>query len=268
MCAKARLAASEFDKNTNISVRESISFHGSTLHGHDFYEIEIIKSGSTLSKLNGKDAVAESGTVFFMTPADFHEYEFCQGFDLYNIQFTAEAISSKILERLVSEKARSYQPNEKIFGKMCKLSSVMLELFTEGANPEILTRLLESLLLLLINDSRADIYSVSESGQNIQKSITYIHEHFKENPSLGEVAATLPLNEKYFCLKFREYTGMTYKEYLKALKLRFARRLVLATSLSMAEIAENSGYGTQSHFNREFKEYYGISPLKLRFDKK
>ena len=67
-----------------------------------------------------------------------------------------------------------------------------------------------------------------------------------------------------FEAKFREYTGKTYKEYLKELKLRYARRLLLVTEMSVTEISAASGYATQSHFNREFKNYYGLSPLGMR----
>ena len=264
MCARARLAASEFDKNSNISVRESIAFNGSTLHGHDFYELEIITSGSTPCALNGKEALAECGTVFFLTPADFHEYSPSDGFDLYNIQFTPEALSSNILERLISARERIFMPTGEVFQSIKRLTAEMHSLFTSGKSPEILTRLLECLLLLLADGMGNGGYTSAESMRDVQKAIIYLHAHFKENPSLSEVAATLPLNKNYFCTKFREYTGQSYNEYLKALKLRYARRLVLSTSLSMIEIAERSGYSTQSHFNREFKEYYATTPLKLR----
>ena len=99
---------------------------------------------------------------------------------------------------------------------------------------------------------------------DIQKALIYIHAHFKENPSLKKVAALLSLNEKYFCSKFKEYTGTSYKNYLRIKKLGYARRLIFATDLSGAEIAQRSGYSTQSHFNREFKELYGTSPLHMR----
>ena len=264
MCAMTRLAVSEFNKDTNISMRESVDFHSSTLHGHDFYELEIVTAGSGISRLNGKDVSAEYGTVFFMTPADFHEYDSVDGFCLYNIQFTAEAISSETLERLVSKRERIYKPGKDVFPKICTLASVMLELYKDDADHNIVTHIFESILMLIFNGATQSAESAGESGRSMQQAITYIHAHFKENPTLTAVAAHISLNENYFCSKFRAYTKTSYKEYLKALKLRYARRLVLATTLPMIEIAEQSGYGSQSHFNREFKEYYGISPLKLR----
>jgi two-component system response regulator YesN len=98
----------------------------------------------------------------------------------------------------------------------------------------------------------------------MQKALFYIHEHFKDNPPLSEVAALFPLDPRYFCRRFKEYTGMTYKEYLTGLKLRFARRLVLSSDMPIVRIAESAGFGTQSHFNKEFRREYGTSPLRMR----
>ncbi len=267
MCAKARLAASEFNKNANISVRRSKNFPGSTLHCHDFYELEIIVDGKTKTVLNGKDYDAARGIVFFLSPADFHEYSFCDGFELYNIQFTNEAVASDILERIASTSKNVYLPQKKNFEQIVKLVSVMAEQEDEKSAPDIQTRILESILLILIKDEkRENTHPLFSNGfdKDIQKAVMYIHAHFKENPTLSEVAKTIPLNPQYFCTKFREYTGKAYKQYLKQTKLRYARRLIIATSLPMLDVAENSGYSSQAHFSAEFKEYYGISPLDMR----
>jgi AraC-like DNA-binding protein len=265
MVGKARLAASEFNKNSNISINERIGFRQSTLHGHDFYELEIITAGEAASRLNGKDADARRGTVFFMTPADFHEYSSSEGFNIYNIQFTADAISSDILERMVNGKKSIFRPKEDIFDKICKIAAIVLELFNSGANHNVITHFFECILLMLENESCGIVEKPKIKAERcMQKAITYIHAHFRENPSLSSVAEQVSFNVNYFCACFHAYTGMPYKEYLKALKLKYARRLVLATSLPITEIAYQSGYRTQSHFNREFKDFYGMSPLKLR----
>lgn len=270
MRVKARLAASEFDKNTNVNVRRSTAFPGSTLHGHDFYELDIITNGNSYTLLNGKRYELAPGTIFFMTPTDFHEYEYLTGFDLYNIQFTNDAISSELLEVTVKLKQNVFNPDEKSFNEIIRLVSVMYDL-NQSDLSEIQTRILESILLLLIKSKSTEKKTPRESdtpNKDIQRAVMYIHAHFKENPSLSAVAATLPLNSKYFCTKFKEYTGETYKEYLKRIKLRYARRLILATSFSITDVAEHSGYSSQSHFNREFKDYYGVSPLALRKSEK
>ena len=274
MCAKAKLAPSNFsrDDSTNIKVRIH-PVPGIGLHGHDFYELDIIAGGVSKSSLNGKDYDVCRGQVFFLTPADFHDFERDKELLIYNIHFAADTVSSRILERLVSQKRRLFVPSEKHFDKILHLVSIMESLEGEnfGRDP-IISRLLECVLLLLPSStSNSEVEwnpPLLRENKLIQKAVIYINEHFKENPSLSKVASVVALNERYFCTCFREYTGKTYKEYLKDLKLGYARRLLLVSELSVTEIAESSGYSTQSHFNREFKNYYGVSPLKMRSGEK
>ena len=44
----------------------------------------------------------------------------------------------------------------------------------------------------------------------------------------------------------------------------YARKLIKNTALSFTEISEKCGYETQSHFNREFKAYFGQTPTSMR----
>ena len=260
----ARLAVREFDKNANISVRESPSFPGSTLHGHDFYEIEIITSGMTETSVNGVRETVKIGSVLFLTPADFHEYSYSGNFGICNIQFSSDAISSDILYKITENNIRIFDTSLTCFDEILGIFSVMKKLNESGEDRQIISKLIECVLMLLINNSTTDTTSSADASLSIQKAIMYIHSHFKDNPTLASVADVLHLNAQYFCTKFKAYTGQTYKNYLKSVKLRYARKLILSTELPILEIAENSGYETQSHFNREFKEYYGISPLKMR----
>lgn len=268
MCAKARLAKPEFTRDLSVSVKINDGFPGSNLHGHDFYELDVISSGSARSTTNGKSSVVRGGTVIFMTPADFHDYSECDGVNILNIQFVTESISGDILGRLEKSKNRIFSLDEESFREISNIFSVMNSLSKKGSFGEpIITRLLESILLMLpigAEGADGDSKASAPASKIMQKAIVYIHEHFKENPSLSEIAAIIPLNERYFCTRFREYTGVTYKEYLKKLKLRYARRLLLVTELSVTEISEASGYFTQSHFNREFKSYYGVTPIAMR----
>jgi len=270
MHTKTRLAESEFDKNKDISVRISRAFPGSTLHAHDFYELEIVAGGQVKTVLNGKEYTVGCGTVFFLSPADFHEYKYESGFDLYNIQFTSEAVSSSVLERLIDIGANKFTPPSDRFDEICSLFFVMRGRINGAEDDEILTRLLESIILILMKEANPAC-ALKTSGtpdESIQRAMMYIHSHFKETPLLSEVAEAVHLNPNYFCTKFHEYTGKTYKEYLRGIKLRYARRLIIATSLPMIDIAETCGYLTQSHFNREFKEHYGTSPFAMRKNKK
>ena len=186
MCARARLAESGFnrDSSINIKVKEQYGFPGSVFHGHDFYELDIVLSGNARSKLNGRDYDASCGMVFFLTPADFHDYTMGESFNLLNVHFAADTVSARILERLVSQKKRAFIPRSEHFDKIMRLTSILASLQDEGSGRDpILSRLLECILILLSSSAGLDNESSGDGRREnrlMQKAITYINEHFRE----------------------------------------------------------------------------------------
>ena len=85
-----------------------------------------------------------------------------------------------------------------------------------------------------------------------------------ENPLLKEFAGQFHLNENYLSMLFKEQIGENYKSYLRSLKLNHAEKLIIYTNMPITEIAFSSGYNTLSHFNREFKSMFHITPLEMR----
>ena len=260
----ARLAESWVNETTNIKITDKDDFPGSTLHGHDFYEIDVIYRGESDSTVNGRGRRVKSGDVFLLTPSDFHEYTSADEMGVYNIQFTEDSISSELQRAMIENKEKIITPSGETFRNIVGIISAMLNLQDSHSGDGVLSRLLECVLIILLSENGERPREQGDYPRDMQKAVVYIHAHFRENPTLSAVARTLPLNERYFCARFKEYTGKSYKDYLRSLKLRYARRLVMATSLSMIEISASSGYSSQTHFNKEFKEYYGITPMKMR----
>lgn len=262
---KTRLAKKEYATGLGISLKRTLDLGDCTLHGHDFYEIDIITNGRAEASTNGVSGIAECGTVFFLTPEDFHEYRTGEGLDVLNIQFFGDDVSSTLLRSMTDAECPALRLSEVDFGTVCEIFDVMERIATSDCmTVDILPRLLESLLLVLHKSLNIPLSAEKSAHSDMQTALVYIQEHFRENPPLSSVAALLSLNERYFCTRFKEYTGKTYKEYLRQTKLRYARKLILSTDVSMTEICERCGYVTQSHFNREFKACYGLSPRELK----
>ena len=68
------------------------------------------------------------------------------------------------------------------------------------------------------------------------------------------------MNRTYLCKLFVDETGMTVGKYVTHTKMEEAKRLMDITPKSTAEIAEYLGYSSQSHFQRVFKQYTGLTP--------
>jgi len=84
------------------------------------------------------------------------------------------------------------------------------------------------------------------------------------NDSLKNVASHLRMSRSHLRHLFRKNTGMPPKKYLKLVRLQCARDLIDGTLLSIKEVAIKVGYCDSSHFVRDFKVRYGVTPTQVR----
>ena len=83
-------------------------------------------------------------------------------------------------------------------------------------------------------------------------------------PSLSEIARAIGLNEYKLKRGFKETFNTTVFGYLTAQRLCLARRYLLDTQKTAAEIAFELGYSTPQHFNNAFKKHFGHTPDMVR----
>jgi len=78
------------------------------------------------------------------------------------------------------------------------------------------------------------------------------------------VARAAGLSRTLFQKRFRAAMGCTIREYLVQQRLNRARDLILHSELSLAEIAERSGFRHQEYLGAQFKARFGRTPGSLR----
>ena len=61
---------------------------------------------------------------------------------------------------------------------------------------------------------------------------------------------------------FKAVTAMSPLQYQKQLRLREARRLMLAEPLDAGAAAHRVGYESASQFSREYSRLYGLPPVR------
>lgn len=101
--------------------------------------------------------------------------------------------------------------------------------------------------------------------QMIIDEIDYcIRQHADEAMTLSSLAGKLGYSEYYFSRKFKEISGMQFRDYLRYRKLAFALKEVRDTEEGILDIAVRYGFSSHEAFTRAFKESYGITPSEYR----
>lgn len=93
---------------------------------------------------------------------------------------------------------------------------------------------------------------------------SYIDLHYAEKPDLETLAAVAGITPPYLIDLFRRHQGTTPMRYLRAVRAQAALRLIRHTDMSLASIADSTGYGSAFHLSREIRQFHGLSPRQIR----
>lgn len=141
----------------------------------------------------------------------------------------------------------------------------------DGADAEQQLELCVYLLLLEIarQRSRTPLLSPGElvdhrQRQPVEPALAYICEHYKEDLQVSALARSCSMSESYFRKQFSRIMGMSPMEYVNRYRVNRAMNLLRTTSDSIQSVAVRAGYSSIAAFNRNFKQYAGISPSDWR----
>lgn len=93
----------------------------------------------------------------------------------------------------------------------------------------------------------------------------YIDENIEnENFGVEQLAELLNLSRSVLYGKIKTMTGLSTVDYINTIKLNKAKKMILSTDFSIAEIAFKTGYSDANYFSRIFKKFNNISPTQFR----
>lgn len=100
--------------------------------------------------------------------------------------------------------------------------------------------------------------------QPILGIVRYMQEHLSEEISLTVLAEEFHLSAQYISQLFKNEIGVNFLTYLTSIRMEQARKLLLSTSLSIAEISGKTGYSDYRVFTKVFKKIEGVTPSQYR----
>ena len=82
--------------------------------------------------------------------------------------------------------------------------------------------------------------------------------------TLSFLSRRLGYSEFYTTRKFKEISGMQFRDYLRQRKLAFSLKEVRDSEKSLIDIAFDYGFSSHEAFTRAFKVTYGVTPSEYR----
>ncbi len=99
----------------------------------------------------------------------------------------------------------------------------------------------------------------------------FINEHCTEDVTVEQLADIAGFSRFHFARLFKQFTNVSYYEYLTQKRIEHAEKLLITPDISITEVAMQSGFNSLSTFNRVFKnmkhctpsEYKGLNSITL-----
>lgn len=148
------------------------------------------------------------------------------------------------------------------------ISLLGLELAAEVRQGDASSRLrIESLSIELVaRAARGSQHDRSSrlSAPLIGRIVDFLHEHFREELTLAQVAAAVDRHPTHIVRAFRQAQQCTIGTYVRRLRLESAAAELLTTDAAISQVAQNGGFYDHPHFCRLFKAQFGFSPAEFR----
>lgn len=98
----------------------------------------------------------------------------------------------------------------------------------------------------------------------IAQAIDYIHGHFKDQPSLDEIATAIGISPFHFQRLFTEWAGVSPKKFMQYLSIGYAKQLLKNEHATLLDTAHKTGLSGSSRLHDLFINIEGMTPGEFK----
>lgn len=253
-------------------------------HFHDSYELYFLLEGERYYFIDKETYRVNKGTVVLVKRNQIHKTSMAR--DSYHDRILVQ-IREEVFDPFLTANGlfRVGDLFERNYGVMAirpedwtilerGLLEIREEMHSKRENYQVMVKLKMAEILLLLYRYRQTASFVKENRQvrtvrtakyqKVHEVADYLINCCETKESLDELAARFYISKSYICRIFKEVTGFTINEYQNISRIQRGRHLLLHSDYSITEIAEQLGYENITYFERVFKKYTGLTPLKYR----
>ncbi|WP_163836269.1 helix-turn-helix domain-containing protein [Spartinivicinus ruber] len=252
----------------NLSVARYVEFQFQR-HFHLDYHIGVVQQGYQCFYHRGNTYNLGPGQISTINPDESHDGH---SLEAQGYQVRVLAISPTLMQSWVEDIADKpgllpffNQPNilkPALFQKVMQLHHLME---FGGATLAIDAELLTCIADLLKHQGQSacgsDPMALSRSQLSLVKD--YLTANLSEKVNLQTLANLFGLSRFQFLRQFKQAMHITPHAYLKCLRLEYSLKL-LQKGNTICDAAQAVGFYDQSHFNRAFKQAFGVVPSLIQ----
>ena len=263
---------------TQVCLYHNDEYENYPPHWHTSYELIMPLRNGYRAICGDQEYNIREGDILIICPSMIHELFAPESGERIIFQPGLQRISINEMNLLTSilSPACLITPEEypQIIERLQKLIlEIEAEYFSGVAYAElsIFSRFLEMMVLLGRNHRIFATQNLGQTGCRQREYVerflfitNYINEHFAEDLTLEEVASLAGFSKYHFSRLFKMYTDTSFYKFLNQKRIDHAKSLLADPSLTVLEVATQSGFASLSAFLRMFKQLNNRTPTEFR----
>ena len=253
------------------------------------YEIILVSGGECKITINNTPYICRENDVVFIRPGVLHSFEVVGESDFIQPHIHFDAV----YDEKSGERTVSYKPRDKMTES--ELSLIQADLFADVKIPDVFTpydikkfrrvfneiinifqdrpynyellyrgKMLELFHMMLMQFDNETSYRGGTISASVASVKNYIDNNFLTVITLDSLSKQFYLNKYTMLRKFKAAYKQSVMSYYRNLRIKYAKKLLTTTSLSVYAIAEKLNFQDIYSFSKFFKSYEGLSPTAYR----
>lgn len=229
-------------------------------HFHKDLEFVLPLKGSVELHIDGKRQILNEEQLALVLSNQIHAFASPNHSDIIVVNFSTDYVGSfmRIVEGKIGE--------GNVFASTDIFSNYLKQEYSKS--PESIDHLtIKATCYAICAKFLQQIQLVSNRKNNsggIYNILNYVSERYREDISLKNIAQALGYNTNYVSQVFHQFVNMNFRQYVNQYRVEYACHLLRENTLTISEIALESGFQTLRSFNRAFYSQMCVTPSKYK----
>jgi YesN/AraC family two-component response regulator len=252
------IAGFEYGYSSNSQLSTSYHYHNS-------YEIYMLIDGQNDCFIDDCTYLLNKNDMVFIEPNVVHKSNYnSEKYTRCVINFTNETLPEYIIKAIKPVfKEHIYTPKNPSFIKKLLIQMGAEYDKNDAFSINLIIGYLSELTAYCTRNIPVD-YRATSTNPSIIRLVKHINANFGEDITRTQASKLLNMSEGHLSRLFRQSTGFGFNEYLRLIRIKNSKKLLLNTKKSVHQVAADCGFADSNYFSKIFKEDAGLSPLQYR----
>ncbi len=229
-------------------------------HIHHHAELFFVLEGKVQMTLDTESYILQKNHMAVVMPYQIHDYSSLGNSRIIVVEFPSDYLSEY----------RQQLEGKAFIHPVLSANQTLLTLLSQldsQEQPDIFCK--KALIYYAFSElfQNSDLKNVTTpKDDTFRKAILYMTHHFKEELNLRTVSSSVGVTTVHLSRMFRQKTDFCFTELVNIIRLQEAVHLLQSTTLSISNIAYESGFGSIRNFNRIFEKFFHCTPKQFRLE--